>query len=119
MNTTWAKLTCPSLFDEDRTDPTSAGRRWCSSGLAAPRQSRLWSAVPSALITLLAITVVALSPQRAAAQGLPTTIKGDVGLKSGSQPPPGLYITNLVFNYNFDTLRTNDGDKIEGSTSIN
>lgn len=70
-----------------------------------------------AVIGLVAITAVASGD--AAAQGLPTTLKGDAGLKSGSLPPPGLYITNLVFHYRFDELRTNDGREIKGTGAIN
>jgi hypothetical protein len=65
------------------------------------------------LVMLLVFAVIALSSQMAVAQGLPTTLKGDVGLQAGSQPPPGFYITNIVFNYNFDTLKTNDGSEIK------
>ncbi|MBO0720135.1 MAG: transporter [Blastocatellia bacterium] len=57
--------------------------------------------------------------QPAVAQGLPSTLRGDTGLQAGTQPPPGLYITTIGYNYNFDTLVTNDGRKIEGSGSIN
>src|SRR5678815_4992808 len=53
--------------------------------------------------SMLAITgimvMAAVASGIASAQGLPTTLKGDAGLKSGSLPPPGLYITNLVYHY--------------------
>jgi hypothetical protein len=40
-------------------------------------------------------------------------IKGTVGLKSGSQPPPHWYlIAPLVYLYDTDTVRTPDGDKL-------
>ncbi len=39
--------------------------------------------------------------------------KGDFGLLSGSQAPPGFYlIAPLYFNYSADTLRNRDGDRI-------
>jgi hypothetical protein len=67
-----------------------------------------------ALVILLVIAIVALSPRVATAQAIPTTNKGWIGLKSGTQPPPGQYITFLLWNYNFDTLKTNDGAGIGG-----
>jgi hypothetical protein len=72
-------------------------------------------------LILLVIAIVALSPQVAAAQALPTTNKGWIGLKSGTQPPPGQYITFLIWTYNFDTLKANDGRQIgdRGRGSIN
>jgi hypothetical protein len=65
-------------------------------------------------VILLVIAIIALSPQMAAAQAVPTTNKGWIGLKSGTQPPPGLYFSTLIWNYRFDELRTNDGTQIGG-----
>jgi hypothetical protein len=73
----------------------------------------------SALVLLAMMAVPVLLSQPAAAQGLPTTVRGDIGLQAGTLPPPGIYVVNLVYNYNFDTLKTNDGRKIEGTGSIN
>jgi hypothetical protein len=38
--------------------------------------------------------------------------KGDFGLQSGTQPPPGLLITPMYYRYSGDTLRDSNGDKI-------
>jgi hypothetical protein len=73
------------------------------------------SVILFALAILLAIALAAVSPRVAAAQAVPTTNKGWIGLKSGTQPPPGQYVTLLLLNYNFDTLKTNDGTAIGGS----
>jgi hypothetical protein len=45
------------------------------------------SVILFALLMLLMIAVIALLPHDAAAQGLPSTIRGDIGLKSGTQAP--------------------------------
>ena len=73
----------------------------------------------SGLVLLVMMAIAVFFSQPAAAQGLPSTVRGDFGLQAGTLPPPGIYVVNLVFNYNFDTLRTNDGRKIEGTGSIN
>ena len=40
-------------------------------------------------------------------------MKGDYGLLSGSQPPPGFYLmAPMYYNYDADTLRDRNGDKI-------
>lgn len=38
--------------------------------------------------------------------------KGDFGLQSGTQPPPGLLITPMYYRYSGDSLRNSAGDKI-------
>ena len=38
--------------------------------------------------------------------------KGDFGLQSGTQPPPGLLIAPMYYRYSGDTLRDSRGDKI-------
>jgi hypothetical protein len=38
--------------------------------------------------------------------------KGDFGLQSGTQPPPGLLIAPMYYRYSGDTLRDSNGDKI-------
>jgi hypothetical protein len=63
-------------------------------------------------VVLLVIAIV--SSQVAVAQAVPTTNKGWIGLKSGTQSPPGLYFTTLFWFYSFDELRTNDGAQIGG-----
>src|SRR5262245_13532234 len=63
----------------------------------------------SALVLLAMMPVTVFLSQPAMAQGLPSTVRGDIGLKAGTLPPPGIYVVNLIYNYNFDTLRTNEG----------
>jgi hypothetical protein len=61
---------------------------------------------------LAAIAVVA-APTDAAAQLNTQHIKGPTGLKSGSQPPPHLYlIAPLLYTYNTDTVKNRDGEKL-------
>jgi hypothetical protein len=72
------------------------------------------SFISFAVSMLLMIVVIALLPQKVAAQAIPTTNRGWIGLQSGTQPPPGQYVTFLLWNYNFDTLVTNDGRQIRG-----
>jgi hypothetical protein len=47
----------------------------------------------------------AVCPREAMAQLLTQHVKGAVGLKAGSQPPPGGYVVlPLVYVYNTDTV---------------
>lgn len=39
-------------------------------------------------------------------------IPGFIGLQSGSQPPPGLYVGNLVYVYPTDTIKDHDGNSV-------
>ena len=39
-------------------------------------------------------------------------IKGDVGLKSGSQAPPGTYIAVPLYFYSADQLKDRDGKQL-------
>src|SRR5262245_25741931 len=68
-----------------------------------------------ALVTLLSLALVVLFPQSGTAQSIPTTNRGWIGLKSGTQPPAGVYVTTFLWTYNFDTLKTNDGRTIGGT----
>jgi hypothetical protein len=38
--------------------------------------------------------------------------KGDFGLQSGSQPPPGFYIAPMYYRYDTDTLKDLDGNSV-------
>lgn len=68
-----------------------------------------------ALCCLLVLVAVAMfSPLAVSAQSIPTTDKGWLGLNSGTQPPAGIYVTTLLWTYNYDTLKTNDGTTIGG-----
>lgn len=51
-------------------------------------------------------------PRAAGAQLLTQHIKGGVGLKVGSQPPPGGYVVGpLLYFYNTDTVKDRNGDE--------
>jgi hypothetical protein len=58
------------------------------------------------------VTVMAFSPMPAAAQLNGGNIKGDAGLKSGSQPPPGSYVVMPLWFYSADAVKDRDGDEI-------
>jgi hypothetical protein len=61
--------------------------------------------------------VVAATP--AVAQLNTQHIKGSVGLKSGSQPPPHVYvIAPYVYVYTTDTVKNRDGDKLPIEATI-
>jgi hypothetical protein len=46
-------------------------------------------------------------------------IKGTVGLKGGSQPPPDIYlISPLIYVYNTDTVKTGEGTQVPANASI-
>ena len=36
--------------------------------------------------------------------------RGDFGLQSGTQAPPGFYVVPLIYDYRADTLRDRNGD---------
>jgi len=49
-------------------------------------------------------------------------LRGDMGLISGSQPPPGIYSASLYVDYNIDTGRDRHGNRIPsagGDITIN
>ena len=39
--------------------------------------------------------------------------KGDFGLQSGTQAPPGFYVVPLYYDYSADTLRDGNGDRFD------
>ena len=62
------------------------------------------------VIATLVLCATAATP--AHAQLNTQHIKGTVGLKGGSAPPPHLYVIGpLIYAYNTDTVRDRDGDK--------
>lgn len=59
------------------------------------------------------VVLIAASATTAHAQLNTQHIKGVVGLKAGSQPPPHWYFTApLIYTYNTDTVRNRDGDRV-------
>lgn len=61
---------------------------------------------------LLALAVGLLLPTPAMAQLSGHNLRGDYGVSSGSQPPPGSYLSFLYFLYRTDTVRNRDGDRL-------
>jgi len=64
---------------------------------------------------LSAVAVIGLTillPALASAQFQGHNLKGDNGLLSGSQPPPGLYTLASYYRYSGDSLRNSNGDEI-------
>jgi hypothetical protein len=54
-----------------------------------------------------------LAPAAARAQLLGFNLRGDTGIKSGSQPGPGIYVMSpLYFRSDYNGLRDRNGDKI-------
>jgi hypothetical protein len=53
-----------------------------------------------------------MAPSLALAQLNGPNIKGDAGLKSGSQPPPGAYLAVPLYFYDGDTVRNRNGDEL-------
>jgi hypothetical protein len=114
MNINRAEAARVLLMEEGNADSASF-RRWSGgSGGVAPAMIQGSTVISFAFLTLLAIALAALSPQAAVGQSIPTTNKGWIGLKAGTQSPPGIYVVTLLYNYNFDTLKTNDGRAIGG-----
>jgi hypothetical protein len=65
-----------------------------------------WRIVVAALTFIFGVTP-------ASAQLNTQHIKGTVGLKSGSQPPPHWYfIVPLIYTYNTDTVRNREGNQL-------
>ena len=55
---------------------------------------------------------VALSAAPAFAQFNGENLLGDVGIKSGTQPEPGLYLGNVYYRYRTETIRGKNGNKL-------
>jgi hypothetical protein len=63
-------------------------------------------------IAIAVVAVLFLRPSTAAAQLNGDNIKGDAGLKSGSQAPPGVYIAVPLWFYTADAVKNRNGDQI-------
>lgn len=63
-------------------------------------------------IAIAAAAALFLLPSTAAAQLNGTNLKGDVGLKAGSQAPPGVYIAVPIWLYTADAVKDRNGDQI-------
>ena len=58
-----------------------------------------------------AFILVLLFPLFAGAQYAGHNMRGDFGMLSGTQPPPGVYVVPMYYRYTADTLRDGNGDK--------
>ena len=63
-------------------------------------------------LTIIGIAALFFLPSSAAAQLNGPNIKGDVGLKSGSQAPPGAYVAVPLWFYSADAVKDRDGREI-------
>ncbi|MFC1680595.1 transporter [Pseudomonadota bacterium] len=57
--------------------------------------------------------VSALFSVQAIAQLNGHNLRGDYGVASGSQPPPGSYLSPFYINYDVDALRDRNGDRVD------
>jgi hypothetical protein len=64
------------------------------------------------LLTLLLIAICSEAQYKA------DHIPGFVGLQAGSQPPPGVYLGNLVWVYHTDTVKDNNGNSVNLPGSV-
>jgi len=70
----------------------------------------MWRRVTRPLI--LAVAIVIVNPAQAFAQLNGQNIKGDVGLKSGSQAPPGTYVAVPLYFYTADQINDREGNQL-------
>lgn len=72
---------------------------------------------PIAVVAGVCVALIGVTP--AVAQLNTQHVKGAVGLKSGSQPPPRVYvIAPLLYIYNTDTVKDSNGDRVPIDASI-
>lgn len=71
---------------------------------------RTWRRVPHPLI--LAVAIVVVIPATGFAQLNGQNIKGDAGLKSGSQAPPGTYVAVPLYFYTADQIKDREGNQV-------
>ena len=74
------------------------------------RHTRTWRPVVRSLF--LAVAVVIVNPAKGFAQLNGQNIKGDAGLKSGSQAPPGTYVAVPLYFYSADQIKDRDGNEL-------
>jgi hypothetical protein len=65
----------------------------------------------TALAPVAAVALLLLTAAEGAAQLNGQNIKGDVGLKAGSQAPPGTYVAIPLYFYTADAVKDRDGDE--------
>jgi hypothetical protein len=71
------------------------------------------------LAALLMVTLTLMAPTPALAQLGGENLRGDYGMKSGSQGPPGTYVGDVFYFYRTDTVKDLSGNSVRGATSLN
>src|SRR5262245_65313223 len=66
----------------------------------------------STLVASMTLVAGILSAAPARAQLNGENLLGDMGVKSGSQPEPGLYVSSIYYRYRADSLRGPDGKRM-------
>jgi hypothetical protein len=67
---------------------------------------------------VVVLTAFGARPPSALGQLLTQHVKGSVGLKSGSQPPPGGYIPLLYYRYMTDEVKDRNGGTLPGDADL-
>lgn len=67
---------------------------------------------PFPILIAAAMTILFLVPATTSAQLAGPNIKGDAGLKAGSQAPPGAYVAIPLWFYTADAVKGRNGDEI-------
>ena len=71
------------------------------------------------LLFVSVLIVFGAWPRTALAQLITQHVKGAVGLKAGSQPPPGGYVPlPIVYFYNTDKVKDRNGDRLPGNADL-
>jgi hypothetical protein len=73
---------------------------------------------PLVFVALLIGTILLLASTAAVAQLGGENVRGDYGMKSGSQGPPGFYLGNIFYFYSTDTIKTLSGNELPKSPKI-
>jgi hypothetical protein len=76
--------------------------------------------VQRSLLRLLALLgAISIAPSELQAQFLGLNLRGDVGVKSGSQPGPGIYlIAPLYYRSDYTGIRNENGDEIVSGLNV-
>ena len=73
---------------------------------------------PLVSVALLFGALLLLVPPLAVAQLGGENVRGDYGMKSGSQSPPGFYLGNFFYFYRTDTIKTLSGGELPKSPEV-
>jgi len=85
-----------------------------TAGISLAMTARLLvKAMPARTLAIVNLCVILAFASGGAYAGFAGhNTKGDFGLQSGTQPPPGLLIAPMYYRYSGDTLRDSKGDKV-------